>query len=179
MTTYSGSSYEPPESIEEWLGDFAPKYASVFTWEDEEIHSEYSVLFDKIVDMNQLLDELNSKFQLISNSRVTYMKNHDIIKWSDLDSVRDAEHLSMKEKFSQCIISINVDKQQIKNQLKELWLPLKILAGIIEGSYPNFDSIIDDERRTYGMASSNNFDPLWQHIGPIHNWFWSMYPRLV
>jgi len=179
VTTYSGAPYEAPESIEEWLGNLAQQYASVFTWEDEKVHSEYSVLFDKIDEMGAAVDEFNTKFQLISKSRGEYMKTHDIAKWSDLDSVRDAKHLSMKEEFSQDITSNDAEKKQVLKQLDEIYLPLKILAGIIDGSYSNFNSIIDDERMTHGMASSNSHDPLWQSIGPIHNWFWSMYPRLV
>ena len=179
MTTYSGVPYEAPESIEEWLGSLAQQYASVFTWEAEKVHLEYSVLFGKIDDMNGVMNELNSKFQLISKSRVEYMKSHDIAKWSDLDSVRDFEHLSMKEKFSQDITSNHVDIKQLEKHYSEIYLPLKIMAGIIDGSYSNFDSIIADEKRIHRIASSNSSDSLWQYIGPIHNWYWNMYPRLV
>jgi|TARA_B110000438_G_scaffold286031_1_gene316823 hypothetical protein len=179
MTTYSGAPYEAQESIEEWLEDLAQQYASVFTWDSAKVHLEYSLLFGKIDDMNGVMNELNSKFQLIAKSRVEYMKRHGIAKWSNLDGVIDVEHLSMKEKFSQDITSNHVDIKQLEKQYSEIYLPLKILAGIIDGSYSNFDSIIADERRVHGMVSSNSSDSLWQHIGPIHNWYWNMYPRLV
>ena len=179
MTTYSGAPYEAQESIEEWLEDLAQQYASVFTWDSAKVHLEYSLLFGKIDDMNGVMNELNSKFQLIAKSRVEYMKRHGIAKWSNLDGVIDVEHLSMKEKFSQDITSNHVDIKQLEKQYPEIYLPLKILAGIIDGSYSTFDSIIADERRVHGMVSSNSSDSLWQHIGPIHNWYWNMYPRLV
>ena len=181
MTTYSGLSYEEPGSIEEWLEKIgiAQAYATVFTWETEKVHSEYVVLFDRVEASTERIDSMSSEFQQLHQARLEYMQKNGIEKWSDLDSGDDAEHLAMKEKFSEDIRAINTKGNNLKKVRSETTLALALLAGIIDGSYTNFDSIIDDERRTHGIMSSNSGDPLWQVIGPIHNMFGSMYPRLV
>ena len=181
MTTYSGLPYEEPESIEEWLEkkEIAQAYANVFTWENEKVRSEYVELFDKLEESIERVDSMSSEFQQISQARLDYMQKNGIEKWSELDSKDDAEHLAMKEKFSEDIRVIHSKGNSLKKVQSETALPLRLLAGIIDGSYVNFDSIINDERRTHGMASSNTRDPIWKVIGPIHNWYWSMYPKLV
>ena len=181
MTTYSGLPYEEPESIEEWLEkkEIAQAYANVFTWENEKVRSEYVELFDKLEESIERVDSMSSEFQQISQARLDYMQKNGIEKWSDLDSKDDAEHLTMKEKFSEDIRVIHSKINSLKKVRSEANRPLRLLAGIIDGSYVSFDSIINDERRTHGIMSTNNGDPLWQIIGPIHNTFWSMYPKLV
>jgi hypothetical protein len=184
VTTYSGLRglpYKEPESIEEWLEKIgiAQAYATVFTWETEKVHSEYEELFDRVEASTERINSISSEFQQISQVRLEYMQKNGIEKWSDLDSGDDAEHLAMKEKFSEDIRVINSKGNNLKKVRSETTLPLALLTGIIDGSYTNFDSIIDDERRTHGIMSSNSGDPLWQVIGPIHNMFGSMYPKLV
>ena len=181
MTTYSGLPYEEPESIEEWLEkkEIAQAYANVFTWESEKVRSEYVELFDKLEESIERVDSMSSEFQQISQARLDYMQKNRIEKWSDLDSKDDAEHLTMKEKFSEDIRIIHSKINSLKKVRSEANRPLRLLAGIIDGSYVNFDSIINDERRTHGMASSNSGAPMWKVIGPIHNWYWSMYPKLA
>ena len=181
MTTYSGLPYEEPGSIEEWLEKIgiAQAYATVFTWETEKVHSEYEELFDRVEASTERIDSISLEFQQISQLRLEYMQKNGIEKWSDLDSGDDAEHLAMKEKFSEDIRVINSKGNNLKKVRSETTLALALLAGIIDGSYTNFDSIIDDERRTQGIMSTNSHDLLWQVIGPIHNAYWSIYPRLV
>jgi len=181
MTTYSGLPYEESESIEEWLEKkkLAQAYANVFTWENEKVRSEYVELFDKLEESIERVDSMSSEFQQISQARLDYMQENGIEKWSELDSKDDAEHLAMKDKFSDDIRVIHSKINSLKKVRSEANRPLRLLAGIIDGSYVSFDSIINDERRTHGMASSNSSDPIWKVIGPIHNWYWSMYPKLV
>jgi len=169
------------QSIEEWLEkkEIAQAYANVFTWESEKVRSEYVELFDKLEESIERVDSMSSEFQHISQARLDYMQKNGIEKWSDLDSKDDAEHLAMKDKFSEDIRVIHSKINSLKKVRSEANRPLRLLAGIIDGSYVNFDSIINDERRTHGMASSNSGAPIWKVIGPIHNWYWSMHPKLV
>ena len=180
MTTYTGESYEEPGSIEEWLEEKgAQAYAAVFSWPIEKVHSEYSELFEKIEKYLNEDAKLLSEFEQISQTRKEYMRDHGIEKWSDLDMDSDAGHLEKQEEFVQEIYSVQSVRKEMEKEARESNFPMRLLAGIIDGSYSNFNSIIDDERMTHGLASSNSFDHLWQSIGPIHNWFWDMYPRLV
>ena len=180
MTTYSGESYEEPGSIEEWLEEKgAQAYAAVFSWPIEKVHSEYSELFEKIEKYLNEDAKLLSEFEQISQTRKIYMNKNGIRQWSDLDTDRDAGHFEKQQEFTQKIYSIQSVRKEMKKEADKSNFPIRLLAGIIDGSYSNFNSIIDDERMTHGLTSSNYNDHLWQIIGPIHNWFWDMYPRLV
>jgi len=181
MTTYSGVPYDQPKSIEEWLEKrkMDEKYASVFTWVEEKVNSEYGLLFDRAVEYTEQIDSLSSQFQEISQTRKEYMQMNGIKQWSDLDSRIDAKHLAMQEHFSDELRESHINLNSLKKSRSNIIRGVRLLAGIIDGSYANFNSIIADERITHGMVSSNSGAPIWKRIGPVHNMFWSLHPKLI
>lgn len=182
MTQYADTGpYEAPDTLEDWLEKrgISQTYASVFTWSEAEVRSNYETLFNEIEAYNERVEALTSEFQSLHQSRGGYMEEHGINSWQQLDPVRDAEHLTMKDSFFDRIRVCNTEGNRLKKERADAGRAFPLLAGIIDGSYSNFSSIINDERITHGLLSSNSGDPMWDHIGPLHNIFWSMYPKLV
>jgi len=182
MTTWSDNRrpYEAPATIDEWLikRRISINYSAVFTWDEEQVRSDYEDLFNEIEAYNERIDELESKFQTLHQSRLEYMEVHDINNWHTLDPIRDAEHLTQNASFSDDIVACNTEGKKLKKEREAKGRVLPLLAGIIDGSYSDFSSIINDERSVHGLMSSNSGDPMWDYIGPLHNIRWGMYPKL-
>ena len=97
------------------------------------------------------------------------MEEHEITKWQQLDPVRDAEHLTTKDSLFDEIIACNKEGNRLKSQRRKCLPALFLLAGIIEGYYSNFHSIIDEERITHRMDP--NLHSMCD-IGPLRNINW-------
>ena len=190
MVTYSDMPYEEPGSIEEWLEERggSEAYATVFSWPIEKVHSEYSEFFDRIDKVNQQLRLLNINLKNCHKEWSGYLRNNGFEKWTDpeikrkyLDIDMDAKHSRKKSEYMHNIKSIQsaIGEINLSSGIEGLGFPIRLLAGIIDGSYSNFYSIIDDEKRTHNLLSAGPYSLIWLSIGPIHNWFWSMYPKLV
>ncbi|HJL60260.1 MAG TPA: hypothetical protein QF621_07900, partial [Candidatus Thalassarchaeaceae archaeon] len=78
MTTWSDNRrpYEAPATIDEWLikRRISINYSAVFTWDEEQVRSDYEDLFNEIEAYNERIDELESKFQTLHQSRLEYME---------------------------------------------------------------------------------------------------------
>ncbi|HIF46263.1 MAG TPA: hypothetical protein EYQ73_05655 [Candidatus Poseidoniales archaeon] len=181
MTTFGNvEPYEAPATFEEWLDKrgISQKYAPVFNWSKTELHSEYNALFKDIEESNNSIKILDEEFQNIHETRLEYMEKHGIKQWHELNPAQDSGHLLMKETLFDQIKTTTIELKLLREERRIRGNALPLVVGIILGSYPNYSSIISDEEMTHGMMSTNGSDPMWKLIGPIHNLFWSMYPKL-
>ena len=182
MTTFNHKiePYNPPPTFEHWLQlkGIPDILSDVFNWHEERTLNEYNGLFNRIESINDSISVVNMKHQELHKSRLDYMKDHEINKWRELDETEDAIHLAKRNEFSKKIRDVHFKGRELKKSVYDLYRCLALLAGIIDGWYNEYDCIIRDEAKIHGLMSTNNYDPMWRDIGPIHNPFWRMYPRL-
>ena len=182
MTTYNlnKTPYVPPPTFEQWLQrrNLPNSLSEVFNWPEKQILKQYNTLFNSIESSNNSIEELTIRVTELQQSRVDYMREHAINRWSDLDTKINVEHLAKKNEWTKKIRKQIFEVRKLKKNSRDLYKFITILAGIIDGWYNGYHCIISDERRTHGIQSTNSFDPMWKFIGPIHNPFWRMHPRL-
>ena len=137
-----------PESFEEWLikARVAPKYCNIFLWDHERVFSEYKVQSAKMHESTQNINLLSRQFRELHDARLKYMQKHDIKLWSELNPKDDAIHMEMKDEFSVGISSIVAELKDLKGVRDEVQPVLALLAGIVDGSYTDFGSLIAYQR---------------------------------
>jgi hypothetical protein len=181
MTRYGNANpYVPESSFEEWLNNkgYPESYGNIFSWGENNIQMEYERLFEGYEKMSKQLGGLKGIFEDTHQARIAYMQEHGIEQWSDLDPIDDKEHIENKDAFIEKISLAHTQRSELKKERTSSFGALPLVAGILNGSYTGFDSIVDDERQTHNMLSTNSHDRLWRSIGPLSNPFWRMYPKI-
>lgn len=151
--------YEKPESFERWVKKKAlpETYLTVFEWEDERLNREYQRLFEDV-----------------NNKRIDLLETR--LKESGLRSHLSApDNIPLHERKLNAELEAQVaELQPVKDELAvlkyrqgESRFPLALIAGVIDGSYPNFDSIIEEEMNRHCQYGQGLHD---EPGGPIQNY---------
>ena len=106
-------------------------------------------LFNRVEEINEAINNMKNEYEELHQSRLDYMRNHEINRWAELDAKEDAAHIAKKNEFSKKIRAVNLKGHEFKNSIHELSLGLSLLAGIIEGWYNGYNYIIRDEKKTF------------------------------
>ena len=153
MTSYCGySTYVAPSSLEEWLEKkgISQTFATVFTWSMEDVLSTYEGQKRKLEIIIGRIEALTAEFQALHNSRISYMEEHGFDDWHQLDSVRDAEHLAMKDSLFNSIEITVSEGKRLKKERTGIEASIPLLGGILIDTYTSFPSLINVERKKHG-----------------------------
>ena len=153
MTRYSGySKYVAPSCLEEWLEKkgTSQTFATVFTWSKADILSNHEGQKKKLEIIIERIEALTAEFQALHKSRISYMEEHGFDDWHQLDSVRDAEHLAIKDSLFSSVETSVTEAKMLKKERAGIEASIPLLAGILVGSYTSFSSLIDAERKKHG-----------------------------
>ena len=103
---------------------------------------------------------------------------NDIEQWSDLRPDLDHKHIQQKELFLKTISQINHERKRCKVGSEAAYQLLPLLAGVLDGTYRNYEKICIDERATHHSMVQIRFptkkDSFWDLIGPLRNRKWKV-----
>ena len=182
MSTYVDSGpYVPETDFSSWLAKqgFPEKYESIFDWSNEKVQQEYDVVFNTWDEAEYNHDNLTKQYDQHHHARLEYMKMNGIQQWSDLSPDLDRTHIEQKELFLKTISQINHERKRCKIESEAAYQLLPLLAGVLDGTYRNYEKICIDERATHRSMVQTRFptekdDPFWDLIGPLRNRKWEV-----
>ena len=178
MTTYLDSGpYVPEPTFEAWLAKqgFPETYASIFDWGKEQLQQEYNRNFDIWDEAEYKHEELTEEYDKHHIARLEYMRANGIEQWSDLDSTSQKNHIDQKEIFLGTISEINQERKRLKDEASVARRLLPLIAGVLEGTYQNYEKICLDERLTHKPGfSKGSFS---ETIGPLRDKNWTVERR--
>ena len=134
-------------SIEEWLAsekisqDNTPRanyeaYADVFEWDPERVHSEYMELSGIVESTNERLATITRQYK---EGDYVKQRSMDIEKRSDLGPEEISRELAKLRENPN--LALNIERNPLYEVLREADPALKLLTGIVDGSYTDFDSM--------------------------------------
>ena len=182
MTTYVDKGpYVPETDFPSWLAKqgFPETYDSIFDWSNVKMQQEYDSVFNTWDEAEYNHDELTKKYEQQHHARLEYMKMNDIEQWSDLRPDLDHRHIQQKELFLKTISQINLERKRWKIESEAAYRLLPLLAGVLDGTYRNYEKICIDERATHHSMVQTRFptekdDSFWDLIGPLRNRKWKV-----
>lgn len=182
MTTYVDKGpYVPEPDFPSWLAKqgFPETYDSIFDWSNVKIQQEYDSVFNTWDEAEYNHEELTKKYEQQHHARLEYMKMNDIEQWSDLLPDLDHRHIQQKELFLKTISQINLERKRWKIESESAYRLLPLLAGVLDGTYRNYEKICIDERATHHSMIQTRFptekdDTFWDLIGPLRNRKWKV-----
>ena len=178
MTTYLDSGpYVPEPTFEAWLAKqgFPETYASIFDWGKEQLQQEYNRNFDIWDEAEYKHEELTKEYEKHHRARLEYMRANGIEQWSDLDSTSQKNHIDQKEIFLGTISEINQERKRLKDEASVARRLLPLIAGVLDGTYQNYEKICTDEQLTHRPGFSKG--SFWGSIGPLRDKNWTVERR--
>ncbi|CAI8333980.1 MAG: Uncharacterised protein [Candidatus Poseidoniaceae archaeon] len=103
------------------------------------------------------------------------MRANGIEQWSDLDSISQKNHIEQKDIFLSTISEINQERKRLKNEASIARRSLPLIAGVLEGTYQNYEKICTDERLTHGPVLPGG--SFLASIGPLRDGNWTVERR--
>ncbi len=179
MATYPDSGpYVPEPTFEAWLEKhgFPETYVSIFDWGKEQLQQEYDLNFNIWDEAEYKHEELTKEYDKQHMARLEYMRANGIEQWSNLDSISQKQHIEQKDHFMDTISEINQERKRLKNDASVARRLLPLIAGVLEGTYQNYEKICLDERLTHrpGVLGLGSF---WESIGPLRDKNWTVERR--